>query len=136
MNPSNFNASTLQTQRSSNASPTTTTTTTTGRVSKADSSLAGGNTSVASLLRSYPMKRTKRTYRRSPASVPSYTAEFENKENVSKNSNDGSVKSTKRALAASDIMNETTLLDLFHTPMDDATMDITERVNNETRQNM
>ncbi|WBW71240.1 meiosis inducing protein Mei3 [Schizosaccharomyces osmophilus] len=132
MNPSNINASSLQTQRSSSVSPTTTA----ARVSKTNTSGATGNASILSPLRSYPMKRTKCTYRRSPATVPLITAEFENKENVSKSSNDTSVKSTKRALAASDIMNETTLFDLFHTPMGDATMDITERVNNESRQSM
>ncbi|EPY53598.1 meiosis inducing protein Mei3 [Schizosaccharomyces cryophilus OY26] len=134
MNPSNGNNNnnnnaSFQTPR--NPSPTTT-----RRVSKTSSSSATGNATSASPLRSYPMKRTKRTYHRSPQLVPLATSQSENKENLLKDTNSSSVKPTKRALAASEIMNETTMLDLFHTSMCDATMDITKRVNNESGENL
>ncbi|EPX75186.1 uncharacterized protein SOCG_04431 [Schizosaccharomyces octosporus yFS286] len=91
-----------------------------------------GATGSLLLVRSVPMKRSKRTYRRSINRSPSPSVN-ENKENVSTLSKASSVNSVKRALAISEIMNETTIFDLFHLPMSDKTRDITSRVNNELR---
>ncbi|EPY49453.1 S-adenosylmethionine-dependent methyltransferase [Schizosaccharomyces cryophilus OY26] len=84
------------------------------------------------LVRSYPMKHSKRAYRRTLTRYPTPPAS-ENKENISTVSKASSVNSVKRALAVSEIMNETTVLDLFHIPTLDTAQDITRRVNNELR---
>ncbi|WBW72149.1 hypothetical protein SOMG_02284 [Schizosaccharomyces osmophilus] len=91
-----------------------------------------GGTGSLLLVRSHPMKRSKRAYRRSINHCPSSSVN-ENKENISTVSKAASVNSVKRALAISEIMNETTILDLFHMPMSDKARDITNRVNNELR---